>query len=120
MTTPRTPIKLGSHTFKEFDPPGAFLWATIMDFPLAKEVPPEHASGQSDQCKLAERMFVDGSTLQDNGLKLKNSAERDFTGRFLALYQALALAQHVPGPVKVATLGWLLAEYTQPITKSVG
>lgn len=114
MTKTQTAIRLGDHTFREFDQLDALFGAGEKDYPPFETIPEEHRRNRSPACGIASKLFYHGGSLQDFGLKMKNSEERDFTGRFLSLYRGLACSFTPKHEHKIATLGWLIAEHTEP------
>lgn len=114
MSKTQTAIKLGDHTFREFDQLDALLGATPADYPPFETIPEEHRRNRSLTCDIASKLFYRGGSLDQYDRKIKNSEERDFTGRFLSLYRGLACSFAPKHEHKIATLGWLIAEHTEP------
>jgi hypothetical protein len=105
-------MKLGNHTFPDFDADDAFFGARRADYPDEKDIPEAHRRGRSNGCKVFTQLFFDGGNLFTHGLVLKDDVDEP---AFYSTLRALMSSFEPKHEIKEATCGWLIEECTDPI-----
>lgn len=104
-------FRLGDHTFRKFDAMDARLGtASIVDFPRTGDIPKEFMLVENKFVQRASAIFFHGAPVRFFSQVRGENIDGD---ALMYTFFALARSFAPKHEYKIATLAWLLSEYTQ-------
>lgn len=102
-------INLGGFTVPAFDAASTAFGAERGDYPKYEDIPEQHRTGRSPECKIFERLFFEGGDILE-GRKMRDGFDK---GEFCRAFRAYACSWAPKHEVKTGACAWLIETCTE-------